>query len=91
MCHEPLKLWIDGRGIYRVHTLRHASAAYGQLRDDSGEGASTFPEGRVFRGREEVAKISYNGRVWLPGPWSPGISPICEAAPLEPAMEFSTT
>lgn len=40
-------------------TAAAASAAYCALRDDSGEGASTFPNG-IWNGH----KISYNGRVW---------------------------
>ena len=40
--------------------LAEASRVYCHLRDESGEGASTFPEGRAA-----IYRISYNGRVWL--------------------------
>jgi len=40
-------------------TAAEASAIYCKLRDDSGEGASTFPDGKWNGNR-----ISYNGRVW---------------------------
>lgn len=40
--------------------LKAASAAYCRLRDESGEGASTFPQGKAA-----IYRISYNGRVWL--------------------------
>lgn len=39
-----------------------ASEIYCQMRDASGEGASTFPEG-TWNGH----RISYNGRVWEAG------------------------
>lgn len=40
--------------------LAEASRIYCQLRDESGEGASTFPEGRAA-----IYRVSYNGKVWL--------------------------
>jgi len=39
-----------------------ASAKYSKARDDSGEGASTFPVG-VWGD----LRISYNGKIWAPG------------------------
>lgn len=59
--------------------LHHASDLYCEERDASGEGASTFPPGRVFdtEGRK-VAKISYNGRVWPPARWHEGQRPLID-------------
>ena len=48
-----------------VSSLGEASRLYREAVDASGEGASTFPLGRVianWRGREYT--VSYNGRVW---------------------------
>jgi hypothetical protein len=54
-----------------------ASRLYGERRDDSGEGASTFHDGEVVddAGRV-VARISYNGRVWAPGAYDPAATPL---------------
>lgn len=49
-----------GRDTFSVVSLEEASQIYGRLRDESGEGASTFPEGKLSTGH----RISYNGRVW---------------------------
>lgn len=51
-----------------VVNLNDVSALYWNVREDSGEGASTFPEGIVKNMRGEVvARVSYNARVWAPG------------------------
>lgn len=57
-----LTLRIGRRHTVAVSSLAEASLVYGRVRDDSGEGASTFPGGRVGKHR-----VSYNGRVWLGG------------------------
>ena len=48
----------------KVASVEAAQALYCKIRDESGEGASAFGEGRVLRGETIVARISYNGRVW---------------------------
>jgi len=54
-----------------------ASDLYSRRRDDSGEGASTFADGRIVDGRgRDVGRISYNGRIWAPGPHDPDAEPI---------------
>jgi hypothetical protein len=53
-----------------------ASALYAQQRDYSGEGVSTFPAGRIEQGGETIARVSYNGRVWSPGKWAEGDTPL---------------
>ena len=56
---EPLTLVIGRRHRVWVHSLQQASEVYCKLRDESGEGSRTWPEGRVGK-----HYISYNGRVW---------------------------
>jgi hypothetical protein len=71
-----MTLKIGRRLTLNVASLADASVAYSEARDASGEGASTFPEGRVSCNATQVARISYNGRVWPPGPWKPGDVPL---------------
>lgn len=59
-----LTLTIHGRLTQDVADFAEASAAYQQARDLSGEGGSTFPFGTIERDGEQVARVSYNGRVW---------------------------
>lgn len=50
-------------------TLAELSAVYSRLRDESGEGASTFPTTTVRDSRNYTAGfISYNGRIWAEDP-----------------------
>ncbi len=50
---------------YQAATLRELSEAYCKVRDESGEGGSTFRSVNVFaKGGKIVGHISYNGRVW---------------------------
>lgn len=72
-----MRLFIEGRLSREVATLQEASVRYEAVRDESGEGASTFPDGDVLDadGRS-IARISYNGRVWPPGPYDPAATPL---------------
>lgn len=70
-----MKLKIKGKA-YEVATLEEASKLYEKLRDASGLGASRWPSGSVFEGRELAATISYNGRVWPPGNWTADSVPL---------------
>jgi hypothetical protein len=63
-------LSIGQRVKVMVGSLAEASRVYSQLRDASGEGASTWPDGKV-----DGYRISYNGRVWE------GKKLLMEAAP----------
>lgn len=49
-----------------VATLEALSAAYSRLRDESGEGYSTFPTPvvRVGGSNQQIGRFSYNGRIW---------------------------
>ena len=51
------------RGTYGDFT--QARAAYERIRDESGEGASTFPSAVVWEQYGPRVRISYNGRFWL--------------------------
>jgi hypothetical protein len=56
-----------GRLSVPVRSYQHASEVYEAARDESGEGASTFPCGKITIGPNKVvAEVSYNGRVWAP-------------------------
>jgi len=56
-------LKIGRRLTATVASIEDAQRAYRQARDESCEGASTFPEGRLT-GDGRKLRISYNGRVW---------------------------
>lgn len=72
-------LRVRNRGISIVRpTLAELSQAYAEARDESGEGASTWPNGAVFErgafGRTTpLGYISYNGRIWPPEAGKPPI------------------
>lgn len=54
------------RRAVEVASLAEASRVYVELRDRSGLGASSMPEGRILDPDTGalVASLSYNGRVW---------------------------
>ena len=60
-----MKLTIGRRikGGLEVSSLEEASRVYSQLRDESLEGASTWPDGKL-KTDNGTYRISYNGRVW---------------------------
>lgn len=66
-----------GRKRYQVDSLQQASEMYCAARDANMQGMSRTPPGRVVdeHGRD-VARISYNGRVWSPEPWQPDARPL---------------
>ena len=55
-----------GRARHAVHvaSIAEAQEVYARLRDESGEGASKFPDGRIESDDGRRLRISYNGRVW---------------------------
>jgi hypothetical protein len=77
---EPLFIQI-GRTRYQVQSLAQASAMYCAARDTHGEGASCTPEALIMTadGRK-IGHISYNGRVWPPQDWQPGMTPLYDNA-----------
>lgn len=50
----------------QVETLAEASKAVRKFIDDFLLGSSTWTGGKVYVGRKQVARVSYNGRVWEP-------------------------
>ena len=54
------------RGECRQGTLKWLSECYCEIRDESGEGCSTFRPVNVFLSgtTEAIGHISYNGRIW---------------------------
>lgn len=62
----------------QIETLQRL---YMAERDASGEGVSTFGEGRLYdEAGQFLGRVSYNGRLWDAGPWIPG-APYLRAAP----------
>lgn len=57
-------------------SLAEASAAYVTVRDDSGEGGSTFREAVILAADGARYRVSYNGKVWADGEWKPGDVPV---------------
>ena len=57
-------LKIGRRSTHEVADAVEASRVFSAERDASGEGASTFPDGKVTDKGRFVARISYNGRIW---------------------------
>ena len=58
------KLMIGRRVKVMVPSLKVASDVFQRVRDESGEGCSTFPDGVVTADDGAKYRISYNGRVW---------------------------
>lgn len=42
----------------------------------TGLGAGNWARADLYVGGKKVGRVSYNGRVWPPGPWKPGMAPI---------------
>lgn len=67
-------LTIGKRAKVEVKDFAEASAVYSRLRDESGEGSSTFPEGKL-----PGHYVSYNGKVWAgksSRDWAAGKTPV---------------
>ena len=58
MLHIPRRLKLTA-----FATAAEAVAEYERLRDESGEGASTWPHAKLLTPTETLS-ISYNGRLW---------------------------
>lgn len=59
-----------------VNGYAEASGIFAKARAASGEGASTFPDGKLIaQDGETVAWISYNGRVWSTRTYAPIYEP----------------
>ena len=69
---------IIGKKVFAVVSLADASVRYQRFRGTKSrtrvsEGVVTDEQGVV------IATVSYNGRVWPPGMWKPGVNPILQA------------
>lgn len=54
-----------------------ASARYSAARDNSGQGASTWGNGKIYdRNGTQIAYISYNGKVWAGTQYQPDATPL---------------
>ena len=66
-----------GNRLYQATTLADASTMYCAARDALGNGASGTPPGKIVDAEgNPVARISFNGKVWPPEPWTPGMAPL---------------
>ena len=65
-----------GRAHITCASLKVASQAYCTIRDETGEGGSTFPDGRIVSDDGDVYRVSYNGRIWDNKPWSADDKPV---------------
>lgn len=54
----------EGAKTITVTTLREASAACTAYINRNGLGGGNWSGGQVFVGKQQVARVSYNGRVW---------------------------
>ena len=62
---ESLFIQVGNRRRFQVASFEEASALYCEARDRMGEGASKTPTAKIFNeSGDQVARISYNGKVW---------------------------
>ena len=71
---EQLTLKIGRRFSLKVSSPEEASKEFCRLRDESCEGSSLWPDGKLSNGMV----ISYNGRVWT-GQYNTKPDLVCEA------------
>lgn len=71
----PGTCWLHG-----FTSLEDCQRAYVEARNASGLGASQFGYGEVYdESGQHLARISYNGRLWPPLPWTPDMRPLADA------------
>jgi hypothetical protein len=58
-----------GDRFTRSGKLESLVKLYNKARDNSNEGASTWPDGFLYDKDKLIARISYNGRLWEPVAW----------------------
>jgi hypothetical protein len=73
-----VKLSSRGNGTQMVEVEDYATASkvVRQYITQNGLGVSVFTGGQVYVGRKMVAIVSYNGKVWPPQAWTPGMKPL---------------
>lgn len=72
----PMILRQRGYPDLTVKDLADASRQFCERRDASGLGASGFPDASILVDGRPIARTSYNGRIWPPGPWDPETEPL---------------
>ncbi len=75
---EPFTFLIRGK-IYGAASFDEARHLFNNLRDESGEGASTWITPALYREGKVIGWFSYNGRVWAQKAWTPETLEIKEA------------
>ena len=65
--------------IHGAETFEEARHLFNNLRDESNEGASTWPSPPLYRDGKIIGWFSYNGRVWEHKNWTPETLEIKEA------------
>ena len=68
---QPFRIAQKGYPDIFATDWAEASRLYCDRRDMSGLGASMFPDATLLVEQTPVGRISYNGRIWLPGEWHP--------------------
>lgn len=60
-----MTIQVPGRFIFSVGSYEEASEAYLNDRDQSGDGAATYPPGFITNDESNfIAVVSWDGRVW---------------------------
>lgn len=77
---KPLMLRQPGYPSIAVRDWADASRCYCERRDHSGLGARDFAEAELAINDTVIARVSYNGRIWLAGDWQPGDTPLYDSA-----------
>lgn len=80
----------DGTQRLQARDVIHASEVYGEARDASGEGASTWGEATLTDATTGafVARLSYNGKAWDTPRYTAGDHPVFD--PYAPVRTFDT-
>lgn len=79
-------LIIPGRAEWPVRDWAKAALLYARERDASGEGVTSFPDGRIERDAVPVARVSYNARIWPVDDWHPDMKPLHDPADHRPNL-----
>ena len=59
-----------------VLSFREASEKYREFTDKHNLGSSQCEDGKVFRNGKQIARVSYNGKVWKELEYIPGRTPV---------------
>ena len=65
---------VVGSKSFEVASIEEASARYEQFRGH--KPSSRMRDGQIFDGDVQIARVSYNAKVWAPKPWSAGDEPL---------------